>query len=230
MIARFRSGVRFGVVLVLAVMAISVSAQEDSLRVVSNRDEHFPAATEGLWAVRLRFNFPVSPVDLTRATEVLVNDTKADFELQDPEADAKAVNDALEFRLVSKKAAPEGAAIRILVRKNLRDSSGKRHLEADHSLQFLAVLKRITVSGVSTFYRSATDKGLMLQISADVAPNDLRNAIKITPAVPGLAVGGPEGWRTYRVTGDFELDRDYVLEVSPVRVNNGRAILEAVKR
>ena len=82
------------------------------------------------------------------------------------------------------------------------------------------------MTNLGTFYRSKTDKGLNMSLSGNVSESDLVPAVKITPSVAGLSVMKTGGWGC-RITGDFEYDRDYLLEIASTRVNNGSAELKA---
>ena len=209
----------------LIVAGASALALADDLTVHARREAYSPGEPAGRWSVTLRFNNPVFPSNLATAIKVTTDEAEEKFEIQSPKDQEKATAPAREFRLVPTRISERPTSVKIVINKGFSDVSGRRLLAQDFSYQFLSI-ETISVTNVGTFYRSKTDKGLNLSLSGNVSESDLVAALKITPSVAGLSIIKTGGWGC-RITGDFEYDREYLLEISSARVNNDRAMLKA---
>jgi alpha-2-macroglobulin len=212
-------------ILFLILACLPILALADDLTVYASRDAYKPGEPVGRWSVTLIFNNPVFPSNLATAIKVTADGTEEKFEIQGLRSRKAATDPGRTFRLVPTMISERPVTIKIMIEKGLSDVTGRLLLARDFSYQFLSI-ERISVSNVGTFFRSKTDKGLNLSLSGNVAESDLVAALKITPAVTGLSVIKTGGWGC-RVTGNFEYDRDYLLEISSTRVNNGSALLQA---
>ncbi len=213
----------FALLLVFSCSPLAEGAEEQ-LAVSATR--HRPAEKEGpgSWAVLLRLNNPVFPSNLMESTTVTVNNKDEKFELRVPRERRKAITVGREFAVVPLNPSESSATVTITVKKGLADASGRRLLPKDFTYQFVSA-ERISVTGLTTFYRSDTEKGVILSVSHPVAENELAAAISIIPAVKPLNVAMETRWR-FRLTGDFQFDRPYVLRIAGGPVDNGRGLLQ----
>ncbi len=195
----------------------------DELTLRGYRDTWAEEEKPGYWTVSLRFNHPVFADNLKSATKVTLDGLDEPFELRDPQEDRKASGAAKEFRLVPTRPARLAASVKVVVDQGLSDASGRLLMKREFTYRFLYG-ERITVNNFGTFYRTRTDKGLNLDLSAAVEQNELTAAMKITPSVPNLTVTRV-GQLKYQITGDFAYDQQYLLQISEVPVNDGRALL-----
>ncbi len=221
----FRCKLPLILVLFAILAGVSGLALADDLTVHARRDAYYPPETPGKWSVTLTFNKPVFPSNLASQTKVLTDGAAGKFEIQSVRDREKATAPAREFRLVPILISEQPASVKIAINKGLSDVTGRQLLVHDFTYQFISI-EKISVTNLSTFYRSKTDKGLTLSLSGDIPENDLVTALKITPSVAGLNIAKTGGWR-FRVTGNFEYGRDYLLEISSARVNNGLGLLQA---
>lgn len=209
----------------LWIIGLPVLVSADELTVYAYRDSSVRGEPKGLWAVIIRFNNPVFPSNLTEATKVRAGQVEEKYELRTLDDQAVATAPSREFRLVPAKTSDTPESVEVKISKGLTDAAGRRLLAKDFTYTFIS-MENIVVTNVTTFYRSPSEKGLKLTLSGRVSQKDVANAMQITPTVSGLAVYA-DGYLGWRVTGDFELDRDYVLKIEPLRVDGGRAILVA---
>ena len=221
---RFRGMLPLILVLFVALTGGFAAVFADDLTVYARRDAYYPGETPGKWSVTLSFNNPVFPSNLASQTKVLTDGAEGKFEIQTFRDHEKATAPARAFRLVPILISERPASVKIVINKGLSDVTGRQLLAHDFTYQFISI-EKISVTNLSTFYRSKTDKGLTLSLTADIPENDLVAALKITPSVAGLSVTKTGGWR-FRITGDFEYDRDYLMEISSATVNNGRGLLQ----
>lgn len=198
-------------------------ALADDLTVRAQREAYSPGDPAGRWSVTLRFNNPVFPSNLAAAIKVTADEAEEKFEIQSAGGQEKATAPAREFRLVPIRISERPTSVKVVINKGFSDVSGRRLLAKDFAYQFLSI-ETISVTNVGTFYRSKTDKGVNFSLTGNVSESDLVAALKITPSVAGLSIIKTGGWGC-RITGAFEYDRDYLLEISSARVNNGRAML-----
>ncbi|MGO9119615.1 MAG: alpha-2-macroglobulin family protein [Desulfomonilaceae bacterium] len=141
----------------------------------------------------------------------------------DPGTEQKATGTMREFRLVPLGTASKTGTVKITVEKGLSDASGRLLMQREFAYQFLSA-QTISVTSFGTYYKSKTDKGLNLELSKPLEEDELMSAINLKPAVRGLTVSRL-GDSRYRIKGDFELDRDYLLDIAPVVVNGGASVL-----
>ena len=219
------NGLKFGIILVFILSLAPVFANAEDLTVYARRDTSVQSKTGIVWAVSLQFNAPVFPSNLAQSTRVGSDGVEEKFELRIPGQSEKAKSPAREFVLVPLKASDKPSSVKITIKKGLSDSAGRILLIDNFTHEFIS-MEMISVTGISTFCRSQTNKGLMLELSDDTTEDELRKAVSITPTVRGLTVAREQGLQ-YRITGEFEYDKDYLLRISSERVDAGRAILES---
>ncbi|MFZ5864731.1 MAG: alpha-2-macroglobulin family protein [Thermodesulfobacteriota bacterium] len=193
------------------------------LTVTLRHDEFYPSEEEGLWAATVRFNHPVFPSDAGASIKVTRDGKDEGFELLDQTTSAKAKEAARGFVIRAEKKSTEPAKIVITVQKGLADSTGRQLLPRDYRYEFSSI-EKIGVSDISTFYRSPTDKGLQLSLTREISTADLKQALTIRPAVPNTRIIKQYAY-SFRVTGDFEFDKNYEVVISSIKVRDGRAIL-----
>jgi len=205
-------------------MATPFPGLADELTVYAYRDTSYATGKPGVWAVMLRFNNPVFPSNAAQSTHVTVDGAEKKFELLDRNSKERASAPANGFLLVPAETPRKIATVKITVSKGLSDVTGRRLLAKDFQYEFLS-LEKITVGSISTFYKSEKEKGLVLNLSGAVSEDDLSQAIEVEPAVEDFTLTREYGL-TYRLTGNFEFNRDYILKIEPNTVSNGTAILE----
>jgi len=218
---------RVAVVLLLVAFAGATAAYAEALHVVTTYHEtKYNCVDNGLWAVRVRFDRSVVPADLAARITVTTDGEEQSFRIFDPHAeDTLAARAEREFRIMPEKGQGKQGLVKIVVKQGLQDALGKRTLEKDHSYQFRCGPQRIQVSSFSTFYNSPKDRGVSLHFSDEVESDDVKRLVKITPTVKNMTVTGLEFGRRYRITGDFDHNREYVLEIPETLLQKGRAIL-----
>ena len=128
-----------------------------------------------------------------------------------------------EFRLGPVRAPAKAGSVRITIEKGLSDATGRLLLQQEFAYQFLST-KTIHVRVFGTYYKTKTDNGLNLTLSDPVDEQELMEAIKVHPAVPDLTVSRLGNTR-YRIKGDFDVEREYLLSVAPSLVNDGASVL-----
>ncbi|MFH0825189.1 MAG: MG2 domain-containing protein, partial [Pseudomonadota bacterium] len=199
-------------------------AADEGLRVRAYR--HWPAESykSGIWGVELNFNHPVFVSNLAESLKAVQAGGSLVVEFRD--TSSKRAEGAVKTCIVI-GATPvvSNQPVNITVDKGLSDATGRRVLDKAFSYTLIPI-DEIEVSNLSTFFTSKAEKGLYISISSRVAPSELKKAIKFKPEVPGVSVS-QAGWHRYRITGDFEFGRDYVLEVVPDKVDDGKAVLVA---
>ncbi|MFH1115160.1 MAG: MG2 domain-containing protein [Pseudomonadota bacterium] len=204
---------------------IPALAYADQLTVYARRDMSFQPADNGSWGVALRFNHPVFPSNLSESTLVQAGRSQLKFQVKVLDGSRNASDPSKEFLIVPVKPPTDQESVKIVIEKGLSDVSGRRLLVDNFTYQFIS-FERVQVSGISTFYRSKRDTGLILHLSGEVSRDELARSIEITPEVKNLNVGRDAGWN-YRVTGDFEYDQDYVIKISAKSLESGRGLLVA---
>ena len=219
-----RVGVGSVLLVGLLLFAVPFPSLADELTVYAYRDTASAAGKPGMWAVMLRFNNPVFPSNVAQSTKVTVDGVEKKFELLDRHSREQASGAATNFLLVPADTPRKAGTVKITVSKGLSDVTGRRLLAKDFQYEFLS-LEKISIGSISTFYKSGKEKGLVLNLSGHVSEDDLSNAIEVDPAVEDLALTREHGW-TYRITGNFEYNRQYALKIEPNTVSNGTAILE----
>jgi alpha-2-macroglobulin len=223
----FQSKIAVAVMFALFLCSIPASCLASELTLRAYRGNWSTQERPGYWLVNLEFNHPVFADDLKNAIKVTLDSADERFELLDSQEHREASGAAKKFRLVPAIPSRLAASVKVVVARSLSDASGRYLMARKFSFQFLYG-KTITVSSFSTFFRSRTDKGLNLRLSAAVEQNELTAAIKITPSVPNLTVTRM-GQLKYQITGDFAYDQQYSLQISEVLVDNGLALLEERK-
>jgi uncharacterized protein YfaS (alpha-2-macroglobulin family) len=214
------------VVITLLLCSLAAGCFASELTLKASRGTGSTQDRPGYWAVNLQFNHPVFVDDLKNTIKLTVDGSDEPYELRDWQDD-KASGAARDFKLAPTKPTRLSAPVKVLVNKGLSDSSGRYLMAREYSYQFVYG-ETITVTSFSTFFRSRTDKGLNLVLSAAVDQKELNDAIKITPSVPNLALTRM-GQLKYQITGDFEYAQQYLLQIPEVLMNNGRAIIEERK-
>lgn len=209
------------VCLFIMLQASLAAAAGDNLTVHAYRDD----LTDASWTVMLRFNHPVFPSNVAGATLVSSDKGHEKFDLLDPGTKQPTTAAVRSLLLVPKKAHKQPVQITITIEKGLGDSSGRRLLEKNFSYQFLSV-GTVYISGLTSFFKSAGEKGVYFYTSESLPQEDLSRAINITPKVPNMRLTR-RGGSSYQITGDFEFNREYMLKASSVPVNRGQAVLEA---
>ncbi|MCA1959795.1 MAG: hypothetical protein LDL33_03285, partial [Desulfomonile sp.] len=226
-----RSCTRVALVLLLTVCSGVSVAYAEALHVITTYHEtKYNCVDNGLWAVRIRFDRSVVPADLAAHVTITTDGEEESFRIFDAHAeDSLAARPEREFRIMPVKGQGKQGIVKIVVKQGLQDASGKRTLEKDHAYQFRCGPQRIQASSFSTFYNSPKDRGVTLHFSDEVESDDVKRLIKITPAVKNVTVTGLEFGRRYRITGDFDYNREYVLEIPETRLQKGRAILSEAR-
>lgn len=207
--------------LFILMQASLAAAAGENLTVHAYRDD----LTDASWTVMMRFNHPVFPSNVAGATAVTTDKGQEEFDLLDPATKKPTTSAVRSLLLVPKKAHKQPVQITITVEKGLGDSSGRRLLEKNFTYQFLSV-GTVYISGLTSFFKSASEKGVNFYTSESVPEEELLRAIQITPKVPNMRITR-RGGSSYQVTGDFEFNREYTLKASSVPVNRGQAVLEA---
>ena len=215
----------FGLSVALFFLTIPSYCRADELTAHARRDTYYQGEKPGQWAVMLRFNHPVFASNLSNSTKVSMDGAPENFELLDPGTDRKATGTMREFRLVPLGTPSKAGTVKITIDKSLSDASGRLLMQQEFTYQFLSA-QTISVTTLGTYYKSKTDKGLNLEFSKPLEEDELMSAIKLKPAVSGLTVARLGDYR-YRIKGNFELDKDYLLEIAPVVVNGGASVLTA---
>ncbi len=215
-----------GLVMCLFVAGIP-GAETDGLTVTCKRDRDFKGRQADLWGVELTFNLPVFASELTKFTKVTIGDKKHTYVVQNLEKDKSQDAASRRFRIVGQRPPKDAGAVKISVEKGLADATGRKLLAEDFSYLFSPQLEKVVVTGYESFYRLPDDKGLRLRFSSDVSAWELRGAFKVTPEVPNLQVAAGPYSRSLVLRGDFEYGREYVLEISPEKAEEGAKILEA---
>ena len=202
-----------------------VAEAADQLTVHAMRQRPQRAKEPAWGAVLLYFTHLVFPANLAENATLTVDGREEKFEVRLPRERFKATAAAREFAVVPLTSLDRPATVKITVKKGLSDASGRYLLGQDFTYQFISA-EQVSVTGITTFFRSDKDKGLALTLSSPIAESDLAEAVKITPEVEGMTVRRETKWR-FRVTGDFQFDREYVLQIKGGPVDDGRGVLLA---
>jgi hypothetical protein len=197
------------------------------LTVFLRHDEFYPSEEEGLWAATVRFNHPVFPSDASASIKVTRDGKDESFELLDQTTNTKAKEASRAFIIRAEKKSTEPAKIVITVQKGLADSTGRQLLPRDYRYEFSSI-ERIAVTEISTFYRSPTEKGLQITLTREISTAELKQALTIRPSVPNMRIIKQYAY-SFRVTGDFEYEKNYEVVISSTKVKDGRAILDERK-
>jgi len=221
MLSQFRRMMGLLSCLTVSILILQAPALGDQLTVHASREAVGTDTETGAWSVRLKFNHPVFPSNLAGSTTVTADGAAIKFDVIVPSSREKASEAGREFLLFPVDPETKSGSITIVVKQGLSDAVGRRSLAKDYIHRFAWALP-ITLTDVGTFSRSKTDKGLSFSVSGSVSQRDLGRALTVNPAVRRLTVSR-ESDRQFRITGDFEYDRDYVLKVSPLSVDKGRA-------
>jgi len=204
-------------------LLIPCPGNADELSLSVRRDPFFQGEKPGQWAVILRFSHPVFATNLSNSTKVTMDGAAESFELFAPGGEQKATGMMREFRLVPVRVPSKAGSVKITIEKGLSDASGRLLLQREFAYQFLST-QTIHVTVFGTYYKTKADKGLNLTLSNPVEEEELMGAIKLQPAVPNLTVSRLGDTR-YRIKGDFDVDREYLLIVAPSVVNGGSSVL-----
>ena len=210
--------------LMLVICWAPLAGAADGLAVHAYRSSPHELGKKGLWAVMLRFNYPVFPSNVAEATKVTVDGVQKKFNLLESDSQEKATAATATLLLVPTEASDKPGSATITISKGLSDASGRQILAKDFTYQ-LQTFEIVSIRGISTFYQSKKERGLRVSLSSQVPERDLAKCVEIHPAVEKLSVTRDRG-SNYLISGQFELDKDYVLKISPKAVNYGAAILE----
>ncbi|MDQ7785140.1 MAG: MG2 domain-containing protein [Desulfomonilaceae bacterium] len=214
---------RAGLAAAVLILIVPALAYADQLTVHARRDLAYQRQDNQYWGVALGFNHPVFPSNLAESAVVTANRSKLKFQVRVPDGSKIASRPAKTFLIVPATPRTERETVKVTIRKGLSDASGRRLLADNYTYQFVSI-ERVRVTGTSTFYRSKRDRGLILQLSAYVPRDAIVQAVEIVPSVKNLNIGYDSG-PSFRITGDFEYDRDYVLKISAKPFDSGRGIL-----
>lgn len=214
-----------GSVAILLLVLASSHVDAQALTVYGYRDVSPRWSETGRWAVHLRFNHPVFPSNLRQSLSVTADGAKKTYELLNSDGGKLPDSAVRKVLILSPKDKGHPQTVRVTVADGLSDASGRRLLAKDFTFQFRSI-DEIAVTGVSTFFRSPTDKGIIVRLSGRVLKNGLIGALELRPAVSNVK-SVPEGYSAYRITGDFVFNKEYTLVVKPEPVNDGNAVLLA---
>jgi len=210
-------------VVVLCLAPLLQAAEE--LTVSAHRYGSQELGQKAIWSVTIRFNNPVFPSNVEQNIQVLADGAKIKFELLERDSLKKASSAASNFLLVPKESNSEPVSVTITVSKGISDTTGRRVLAKDFSYKFVS-WERIAVRSLTSFYKSKQERGVRLSLSSYVSEQDFAGAIEIDPGVDDLSLKR-EGGVNYVVSGQFEIEKDYILKILPKSVSNGTAVLEA---
>lgn len=218
-------------VFILFLMGCAGVSAADALRVITTYHEtRYNCVEDGFWAVRIRFNRSVVPADLAESLTVTADGEEESFRIYDPNAeDTLASRAERELRIAPEKGRAKAGLIKIVVKSGLQDASGKRVLDKDHTYQFRCGAHRIYVANFATYYASPRDRGVTLTFSDEIDADDVKKLLKITPAVKNITITGLEHGRRYRITADFDFQREYVLEIPETKIRKGKAIISGAR-
>ncbi|MBA3462920.1 MAG: hypothetical protein H0T46_23390 [Deltaproteobacteria bacterium] len=196
---------------------------------------HRPLAVEGVWGVDasslptdgklpLSFNQPVLAADAARSCKLL--GLTGAIALKTPFGDAQS---SANVSLEPAQSLIAGAAY-TLTCEGLAGAGGNAVLEKPYTL---AVRARpplmVTKIGPDGQDIAADDVTLSFQFSTPVTLDVVRNAVKSTPAIPGLDQGYLSGdGREYRVTADLETETDYHVVVAALTDTFGQKLAAPV--
>jgi alpha-2-macroglobulin len=211
-------------ILAMLITVPTIPALAKELRVVAYPDESYAGKQPGDWSVHLRFNYPVFRSDLIQALKVTSKGEDQYFKVKEDRRDSSSSGAVREFNVRPATAGDKPADFRLLLAKDLSDASGRRVLARDFVFRFSS-LKPTAVTNVSTFYRTAQDKGVTLTLSKDIALADVRKALSVSPAVKDLKISKAPGYRSWKLTGSFVYDLDYTLELRSVKSKDGGTVL-----
>ncbi len=223
-------GIIFGAAFFLVILlgAFSAAVGAENLTVYMHRDTPWGGSKPGAWAVKARFNNLVFPSNLLENLSVTMDGKKEEVELQDNRGGPISDASHRTFTVVPTRLAASPGTVVITIKKGLSDATGRKLLQSDYAYTFVPI-REVKITSFGTFYRSKKDKGIRLGLSESVSNKDVTKAVEITPAVPNLRVLDQAG-RSFSLTGDFELDRDYELKIKPNRVDRGSAVMVADTR
>jgi alpha-2-macroglobulin len=196
----------------------------DQLSVSVSRDSSAESAEPGSWAFRLKFNKPVFLSVVKGNTKVFVDssDEKASITPASKQKDTSLP--VQDFVVVSNRGTAAPAVVKIVIKKGLSDASGRLSLSGDFVYEITS-MEVISAARITTFFRTNADKGLQLSLLSPISEQDLMKAVRINPGVNRLRVSRQDE-SAYRITGDFEFNRDYVMEILPEPIDRGRSILK----
>lgn len=198
-------------------------AMADDLTVYCSRDFSSRWIKAGQWALFLRFNHPVFPSNVNQSLTITADGAKKPYRLVNRDGQELTGPPVREMYVASSTDVGRPETIRLILEKGLTDATGRRSLAKDFSFQFRSV-DEIVVTGVSTYFRSAKDKGIKVNLSGSISERDFARSAEIRPSVPNLAFFRDSG-RTQRISGDFEFNKEYVLEIKGGPVDSGNAVL-----
>lgn len=221
--ADFHRKIAFIALIALLLSLFATLCLADELTMRAYRGSENKQEKPGYWVLNLQFSHSVFADDLKNALKVTVDGADEQYVLHNARGYSK-VPQAREFRLQTVLPSKPGASVKVVVAGRLPDASGRYLMANEFSYQFLYG-ELITVKSFSTFFRSRTDKGLKLLLSSAVDQNELTAAMKIQPSVENMTVTRV-GQSRFRITGDFQYDKRYSLQISEVAVDAGRASLE----
>lgn len=214
---RVLAGLLFFIIMMFAFQPVLHAEQ---LTVQGTRDALDAAQGKGYWGVRLKFNHPVFPLDLTQSITASADGNPIPFSLLLPGSLAESTEAGKDFVLIPADPAPPWTALTVSVKRGLSDALGRRTLPKGFSSEF-GWLRPISISDLNTFYRSKKERGLRFTVSSPVSERDLGRAVSVSPGVKGLRVMRESDER-FVLTGDFQLQTDYVLKVSSITVDAGK--------
>jgi hypothetical protein len=201
--------------------AFQPSVHGDQLTVQGSRETLDTAKGKGALGVRLKLNHPVFASDLAQAITATAQGTSVSFDLFAPGSLSEPTEAGRDLVLIPNDPTPPWTALSVKVKRGLADASGRRLLPREFSAEFDWV-RPISLADFNAFYRSKKEKGLRFSVSSPVSERDLVRALTISPAVKGLRVTRESDDR-FVLTGDFQFDANYMLKVSGVPVDEGKA-------
>lgn len=200
-----------------------------NLTVYAHRASNLEGAEDKYeWAVRLNFNYPVFLSNLSSLTTVTVDEEADDSaEIVEAPGQGKSHDATRQFIVYSTKHHEKPVSVVVTIDKGLQDSTGKRTLQKNLVYKFVTT-ETVAVNNINAFYKSTKEKGLKVRLSNYVPPGELSKAVRITPHVDNLKYSA-EG-RTDVITGDFDYNRDYTIQIAPVTLTVDGRILRAYQQ
>jgi len=210
-----------GLFFIIIMFAFQPVLHADQLKVQGTREPLDAAQGKGYWGVHLKFNHPVFPLDLAQSITASADGKPIPFSLLLPGSLAEPTEAGKDFLLIPADSGPSLTSVTVSVKRGLSDALGRRTLPRAFSSEF-GWLRPISISDLNTFYRSKKERGLRFSVSSPVSERDLARAVSVSPAVKGLRVMR-EGDDRFVLQGDFQFQSDYVLRVSSITVDAGKA-------
>lgn len=172
------------------------------------------------WRLMLEFSQPVSALELSRRVKCKFNNSNLSWKIfniidhESKESDKPLPPERKVFIIGPQRPGEASGSVVISVAKGLASADNKLTLQNETQLN-VKVQKAVSMIGSETFFDSATEKGILIDLTENIKDFNLKKHLRIFPSAGYFTVNRQyySDRHAYKISGRFITGKKYELRV-----------------